>query len=249
MAKKVLIVDDHEDLRVTLREFLEGYEVLEAGDGETALRILRRGNEIGLVILDVMMPGISGLDVLVEIRKMTPSPKVIILTGHSSKDVAIEALRAHADDYIEKPINIARLQGAVQKLMAAENGEPEPDSLDLAGKIAKVKKFVEVNCCKKVNLADAADTVFLSPKYLSRVFRLHARCGFNEYKLKCKVEKAKELLVKYGYTINQIADKLGYENPESFIRQFKKIVGSTPTEYRNKKKKVSRRGAVHGRTK
>ena len=234
MAKRILVVDDNEDLRRELRDFLEGHDVLEAASGEAALAIMRRANDIGLVILDVMMPGISGIDVLQEIRRTEPNLSVIILTGHSSKDVAIEALKAHADDYIEKPINIKKLQSAVERLIAAQSGEPELSAMDLLGKLNKVKRFIEDNCYKKTHLEDAAAVVCMSPKYLSRVFREQLKVGFNEYKLGVKMREAKKLLAKSGYTVNQIADKLGYENPESFIRQFKKIAQDTPAQYRRK---------------
>lgn len=237
MPQKILIVDDHEDLRASLREFLEDYTIFEATNGEEALKILRRANDINLVILDVMMPGISGLDVLSELKKKEPNLGVIILTGHSSKDVAIEALKSHADDYIEKPINIKKLQEAVEKIMAHQSGEPDADSLDIEGKIKKVKKFLNDNCYKKIGLIDATNAVNLSPKYLSRAFKQYMKMGFNEYKLMVKIEKGKELLIKSGYTISQIATKLGYENSESFFRQFKKITGYAPTNYRSKMKK------------
>ena len=251
MPKKILIVDDHEDLRASLREFLEDYTVLEAVNGEEALKILRRANDISLVILDVMMPGISGLDVLSELKKKEPHLGVIILTGHSSKDVAIEALKSHADDYIEKPININKLQEVVELIMARQSGEPDADSLDIEGKMKKVKKFIDDNCYKKIGLADAANAVYLSPKYLSRAFKEHMKMGFNEYKLMVKIEKGKELLTKYGYTISQIATRLGYENSESFFRQFKKITGYAPTDYRlkMKKKKTIKKNAIHGNKK
>lgn len=237
MAKRILIVDDSEDLRKELHDFLEDHDVLEADSGEAALTILRRANDIGLIILDVMMPGISGIDVLQEIKKTDPDVGVIILTGHSSKDVAIEALKAHADDYIEKPINIKKLQYSVGKLIAQQNGEPELSSMDLLSKLNKVKRFIEANCYKKTRLEDAASVVCMSPKYLSRVFSQHMKVGFNDYKLEIKMREAKKLLVKYGYTVNQIAEKLGYENPESFIRQFKKLTRTTPAQYRLKMKK------------
>lgn len=243
MADKILIVDDDADLRSELCDFLEGYEVVQASSGEEALRLLRRANEIGLVILDVMMPGVSGLDVLTEIKKTDPGLSIVILTGYSSKDVVIEALKGHADDYIEKPISIDKIKDAVERLLETKRGGADINALDLKGRIEKVRRFVEKNCCKKTGLKDAASAVCLSPKYLSRVFKQYTRVGFSEYRLKIKTEKAKELLVKSGYNVNQVAEKLGYENVESFIRQFKKITRYTPAGYRKKasKKKLSAR--------
>lgn len=237
MADKILIVDDDEDLRSELCEFLEGYQTIEASSAEEALRLLKRPNEIGLVILDVMMPGLSGLDILTEIKRMEPSLKTIILTGHSSKDIAIEALRAHADDYIEKPLGLGRVKDTVERLLEIRRGEPDLSTLDLKGKTEKVKRFVERNCCKKITLEEAANAVCLSPKYLSRVFKEQLKTGFSEYKLSLKFAKAKELLKESGCNINQIAQNLGYENAESFIRQFKKLSGKTPTQYRVRIKK------------
>lgn len=237
MPDKILIVDDDEELRSELKDFLEGYEVVEASNGASALKLLKNANEIGLVILDVMMPGINGLDVLNEIKRTDPSLRTIILTGYSSKDVAIEALKGHADDYIEKPIDPHRLKETVERLLDSAYGKDGIDTSDIRGKIEKVKHFVERNCYKKTTLNDAAQSVYLSPKYLSRIFKQHTGIGFREYRLKIKIESSKDLLLKTAYNVNQITEKLGYENAESFIRQFRKFTGYTPTEYRKKSKK------------
>lgn len=246
MPDKILIVDDDSELRSELRDLLEGYEVIEAANGEDALGILRRANEIGLVILDVMMPGANGIDVLGMIKKSDPKLNIIILTGHSSKDVAIEALKGRADDYIEKPVNVGKITDAVERLLGEPSGASTDISLlSLKDKIEKVKRFIEVNRYKKVTLEEAANSVCLSPKYLSKIFSDYSKTGFTDYKLEVKINAAKELLKKSGCNIDQISYKLGYENTESFIRQFKKITGKTPTGYRKqfskKKRKAKRR--------
>lgn len=233
MAEKILIVDDDRDLRSELCDLLEGYEVVEASAAEAALELLRKPNEVGLVILDVWMPGLNGIEALTEIKKLDPGLGIIILTGHSSKDVAIEALKGHADDYIEKPVDMHKIKDAVERLLGKKSGQ-DSAGLGLEGKIEKVKTFVERNFCKKVTLKEAANAVCLSPKYLSRIFREFAKTGFGDYKLALKVNKAKEFLGKSAYNINQISDKLGYENTESFIRVFKKLTKCTPTQYRKK---------------
>ncbi len=234
---KILLVDDDEDLRSELRDFLEGYDIIEASDGNTALNLLKKANNIDMVILDIIMPGLNGIDVLKEIKKIDSNISVVMLTGHSSKNVAIEALKGRADDYVEKPLDFIKLKNIIDKLFEPKKGEGNIDTTDIKGKIEKIKHFIERNCFKKIFLKDVSDIVFLSPKYLSRIFKEYTGTNFNEYKLKVKTEKAKELLTKTGCNINQIADKLGYENTESFIRQFKKITNLTPTEYRKKKKK------------
>jgi len=237
LLEKVLIVDDDAELRSELRDFLEGYDVVEASRGEDALRLLKRANDIGVVILDVVMPGVSGLDVLTEIKKMDPDLGIIILTGHSSKDMAIRALKCRADDYVEKPLYGGKIREAVEKLMESRDGRGDMSVLDLGGKVEKIKRFVEKNRYKKIGLEEAANAVCLSPKYLSRVFKEYTRTGFTDYKLAVKIKGAKTLLSKTSCNINQIAAKLGYENAESFIRQFKRSTGYTPTGYRKRTKK------------
>jgi two-component system, response regulator YesN len=234
MANKILLVDDDSEFRAEMKEFLDGYEVIEAFDGREALRVLKRANEIVLVILDIQMPGPSGIDVLREIKKIDPHLGIVILTGYSTKDLAIEALKAHADDYIEKPMDINKVKGIIHKVITMKQPRSSIDTTTIKGKIEQVKNFIAINCFKKTSLSDAAEAVCLSPKYLSRIFMQHTGESFSAHKLKIKISKAKELLGAGGLNINQISDKLGYENAESFIRQFKKLTRLTPTQYRAK---------------
>jgi two-component system response regulator YesN len=237
MPNKILLVDDDAGFRSELCDYLEGYETLQAPSGEEALKILKRANDIDVVVLDVMMPRVNGLDVLTEIKKNDPDMGIIIMTGFGSKDVAVEALKGHADDYIEKPTQVSGLRESIEKVLAAKRCEDPATETGIPGKIEQVKSFIERNCFKKISLNDAAQSVYLSPKYLSKIFKQHAKVGFSEFKLKIKIDKAKELLLKSALNINQISDKLGYENPESFIRQFRKFTQCTPTEYRKKMRK------------
>lgn len=247
MAAKILIVDDDAEIRSELRDFLQGYDILEAPGGSEALQILKRANEIDAVLLDVMMPGLDGIDVLKQIKKIDPQLSVIIFTGHSSKDTAVEALKGHADDYLEKPLDVGKMDEVIRRAIEARQGKNKcgPDTASVEGKIEKVKQFTQRNCFKKTTLEDAAAAVCVSPKYLSRLFKERAGISFTEYRLKIKMEQARQLLCKSGCNINQVSDKLGYENTESFIRQFKKFTRCTPAVFRlkSKKKAIKRKAA------
>jgi two-component system, response regulator YesN len=235
MSYKILLVDDDQEFRDEFRDALEGdYEVVVAKDGIDALEILNKPHTIDAIVLDVMMPGMRGTELLTEIKKIAPDLGIIMLTGHSSESVAIAALKGHADDFIEKPLDVEKFKGTLAQLLRAKNCEPELDACDLKDKIERVKRFAERNIDKKVSLEDAAASVALSPKYLSRVFKQEAGMGFAEYRAEVKVREAKKLLETTGYNINQIADKLAYQNVESFIRVFQKSVGCTPSAYRKK---------------
>lgn len=232
MAEKILLVDDDRDFRTEMKYCLEDYEIIEAGNGQEALEILKKPHEIDLVILDVMMPGLNGTEVLREVKKLSPEMATIILTGYSSKNIAIEALKGKADDYLEKPFDPEKTREVIEGLLSKQRGEEDISVTDIAGKIERVKSFTQRNDSKKVCLKDAAMAVCLSPKYLSRIFKQNTGMGFSQYKLQLKITKAKEMLEKTGMNVDQISDKMGYQNSESFIRIFKKLTGMTPTEYR-----------------
>ncbi len=233
MSYQILLVDDDIDFREELRESLmDNYRVSEAGSGEEALKIIGRPNSIDLVILDVGLPGLSGIETLIAIKSIDPSLPIIILTGQSSKDVAVDALKGRADDYIEKPFNMDQFLRIIDKMVSRGKGPLE--ALKDRNKMELVKKFIERNSSKKVSLKDAAQEVSLSLKYLSRVFKEKNGQGFNEYRLKLKMDKAMELLRSRATTVSEIAFQLGYKNPESFVRIFKKKTGATPAEYRRK---------------
>jgi len=237
MKHHILLVDDDEIFRRQFCDCFEGYFIQEASSGEDAIRQLKKTNKIDIVLLDVRMSGKSGIEIIDEIRKISPDVGIIIITGYSSKEVAIQALRKRADDYIEKPFDVNSARQIINRVINIKNSCEDIDADDSKNKINQAKNFISKNCFKKFGLMDAAKEVSLSPKYLSRIFKEHVGKGFNEYKLGLKMSKAKKLLTQTEYSIYQIADKIGYDNTESFIRLFKKINNCTPSEYRKKLKK------------
>ncbi len=227
MPYQILLVDDDPEFREELRECLGQYRIIEAASGGEALRIIQKPHAIDLVLLDVLMPDLRGTEVLREIRKIAPHLGIIILTAHSSEDVAIDALKGRADDYVEKPFEVDQLRKTIERVLADRKG-----NTGLPGKMERVKRFLKNNCGKKVSLKDAAGEVCLSPKYLSRIFKEKIGTGFTDYRLKIKTQTAKRLLDTASVSVQEVADRLGYKNLESFVRIFKKITGHTPTAYR-----------------
>jgi two-component system response regulator YesN len=237
MPYHILLVDDDEDFRTEFREYLEDFRFSEAASGNEALEILRRPHDIDLVVLDVMMPGLRGTEVLRRIKAEDRDMPVVILTAYSSKDIAVEALKGDADDYIEKPVDIVKAKHIIDKLLSQSRARGDLETGGMEGKIERVKHLLEINYHKNVSLEDAARIVCLSPKYLSRIFKERTGTGFSEFKLRVKMSEAKKLLDKTKSNVDQISYQLGYQNPESFIRMFKKTTGLTPTGYRSRKRR------------
>ena len=108
---KILVVDDEENIRKSLKMILEyeGYNFLEAADGEEALYTLEETVGLDLVLLDVKLPGKDGLEVLEELKKKPYSPEVIMVSGHGTIKTAVEATKLGAFDFLEKPLHRERV--------------------------------------------------------------------------------------------------------------------------------------------
>ena len=111
----ILIVDDEAGSRESLRMILKSiYEVHTAENGQEALNFISR-NKVELVTLDLNMPGLSGFDVLKEIKKLRPDIEVVIVTGYGTLKNAQEATHHGAADFISKPFNVADIIISVSK--------------------------------------------------------------------------------------------------------------------------------------
>jgi len=119
MAAKILIVDDEKAVRESLEEILrmEDYQVETAASGEEALEQVN-DEEYDLVLLDLKMPGIDGVEVMRQISRYAQNTKVIILTGHGTLESAIEALRLGAEDYMLKPYESAAILDSIGRALS-----------------------------------------------------------------------------------------------------------------------------------
>ncbi len=119
---KILVVDDESRMRKLVHDFLarEGYEVVEAADGEEALDIFYSDKEISLIVLDVMMPKINGWEVCREIRKISKLP-IIMLTAKGDESDELNGFEIGADEYISKPFSPKILVARVTALLRRAN--------------------------------------------------------------------------------------------------------------------------------
>jgi len=122
---KVLMIDDEEQFRTTTSKILtrRGYETTVAADGEEALRILRSRPQ-DVVILDIKMPGLNGMEILPKIKGTHPRTQVIMLTGHGNLESAKESLEHQAFDYLLKPCDIDLLDRRIKDAYAAAHKGP-----------------------------------------------------------------------------------------------------------------------------
>lgn len=118
----ILVVDDEETIRYCLKEALEaeGHKVYTSEDGGNSLRLTKELIP-DLVILDLKMPGMNGLDLLREIKQHDQNILVILLTGHASVDSAVSAMKAGAFDYLEKPFKMEHIKVVVDKALSTQS--------------------------------------------------------------------------------------------------------------------------------
>jgi DNA-binding response OmpR family regulator len=129
---EILVVDDDQDLRESIAEVLSeaGFAVTEADRGEEALEHLAHKN-LDLILLDLIMPGLSGLELMGRIREKSPRMPVIMITAFASVDNAVAAMRQGASDYITKPFRIDALLASVGRVLEEARFASCMTSLDL----------------------------------------------------------------------------------------------------------------------
>ena len=118
MPEKILVVDDEEEVRFMLREALakRGFEPVLAPDAETALELLRAGG-LDLVLLDIMLPGMDGIQAIPKIQEIDPQVPILMMTAHGSRDIAVRAIQAGAYDFFDKPFKIDELTIVVRRAL------------------------------------------------------------------------------------------------------------------------------------
>jgi DNA-binding response OmpR family regulator len=127
---RILIVDDETTLRTTMADLLaaEGREIAAASSGEEALAYLE-GSQFDLIIVDLIMPGIDGLQVIDVAQKLSPQAKIIMLTAYGTLDSAIQAMRRGATDYLLKPANAQQIEAAVDRALQQRFEESRREQL------------------------------------------------------------------------------------------------------------------------
>jgi YesN/AraC family two-component response regulator len=241
----VLVVEDEPLVRSFLRDALAPRaRVLEAKDIEQAIEILQEHahGHVHLVLADHVLPTRSGLELLQITKRSWPWLPVVILTAFGSEELAVQALRAGASDYLRKPIQLDALLQTVGTLVARSNrtfdSERSPDDRDARARavhpnIQRALIFMRKHFARTITLTDVAREAGLSRFHFCRLFHHETGVRFHEYLHALRVTQAKELLAGDRYVrVSEVAYAVGFNDLSHFDRTFRKMVGHSPSQYR-----------------
>lgn len=248
---KILIADDEHIEREILTDIIcrrmeHEAEVRTAENGRRAVEIAALWGA-DIVLMDIEMPGINGLDAVRQIMAQRPATKVLFITAYSLFQYAHEAVRLGACDYILKPVDADNVEQAIRRAAAQAETQRQLEELARAGAgqeveadsgdrvslmMSKVKGYLQSNYMYDVSLDSLGDILRISPSYLSSTFKKCFGVGFLDYLTELRVQAAKDLLADPLRSTAEVASLVGYESASYFTRAFKKKTGQTPTEYR-----------------
>lgn len=264
---KTIVVDDEENIRYLVSRLISlgnlGICVIgEASDGEEGLEMCRQLKP-DIIVTDIRMPGMDGLEMLSRIKEILPFSEVILISGYSDFHHAQKAVEHGALAYLLKPIEELNLYAALSKakdrILARINDKDRIKRLkkevkklqsDFIGSnscvvneeykngnihFKKALSYINENYCSEITLEDIAERIFMNATYFSDMFRKVVGRTFIDYLNDLRIQKAKLLLGISELRISEIADMVGFKEDSYFIRVFKKYTGMTPSEYRSNK--------------
>jgi signal transduction histidine kinase/ligand-binding sensor domain-containing protein/DNA-binding response OmpR family regulator len=247
---KVLIIEDNQDMRLYINSSLaRHFHILEAQNGKEGFEIARK-EEPDLIISDVMMPEMNGLELCRKIKNdlYTSHIPIILLTAKSEVEDYIEGLELGADDYIAKPFNIeiliAKVSGIIEnrkKLRKRFSSLEEVTPSDFTTSkldeqfINKINELIEVHYNDSgFDVDKFASNMFVSRSQLYKKLKAITDLSANDYLTVYRLKKSVELLKKGELQISEIAYVTGFNDPKYFSRIFKKYYQCTPSEYISK---------------
>lgn len=187
-----------------------------------------------LLITDIRMPKISGLDLCRHIFEKKYPTKVMILSGYGEFEYAKQAIQYGVSEYLLKPILKDEFEEILEKMLERHFAtQKEQQEKEKTGDVIfEVENYIKENIESDLSLELLASVVHLNPSYLSRYFKESTGENLSNYVTRCKMEKAAWLLDNTEQKINEIMLQLGYQKSQHFAKIFREQYGVSPKEYK-----------------
>jgi two-component system response regulator YesN len=256
---RLMIVEDEMIERIVLKKMLlkkfgEECQVFEAQNGNEAIEIFKR-EDIQVVILDIGMPGMNGIQAAEIMRKEKKECCIIFLTAYDRFDYAKKAISIRAMEYLLKPYSQREVLNVVEEaLRIAGEQEDRPgeiklheeeehtkealaDESDFSGSrlsvlTAMVEEYIRSNYMNDISMSETARAVGYSEPYFCRMFKLQFGQSFTSYLSEYRVREAKKLLAQPNVIVKEVGVRVGYLDSNYFTKVFKRLEGVNPSDYR-----------------
>ena len=243
---RVMVVEDEEMIRKGIVmavdwAALDCIVVGEAANGEQALAVAEDCQPT-LIITDLKMPKMDGLEMISRLREAGCEAYVIILTAYDSFTYAQTAIRLGAVDFLLKPFHDGDLENAVlalQKKIAGQKKSadvqlPELRSGAKSRYVQEAMDYIGKNCADAgLSIGQVAAGLGLSEGHLSHLFKKETGLTVGSYLTRCRMQRAMGLLKEGKLRVYEVAEAVGYKDITYFSGTFKKLTGMSPTEYQN----------------
>ncbi len=258
-AGRILVVEDESALAEAITAALaRDYEVRCVLTGSEAIAALSE-SAYDLVLLDHRLPDLLGTDLLIRIKRFFPSTTVVLMTGQGSEDVAAQALRGGARDYLRKPFKLEELVARVEAVFAARRsgverrhdtygqrlaepsawGQPAADT-DHSRAILRAVRHIEAHLEAPLTLDSVAGLAGMSRFHFCRQFKRMTGHSFRAFVVRARIAQAKELLRDGTRPIGEVGVEVGFRDASHFGRVFRKIEHLLPSEFRRRTRRGSR---------
>ena len=236
----IMIVEDEELVRQGLTSLVNyeqfGMKVIDQAENGRIAWEKFQAQPADLLLTDINMPQMNGLDLAQLVRETAPSCHIIFLTGYDDFEFARKAIRLGADDYLLKPFSKADIEemlGKVKNKLDEERKKAQVETLVDQGHSTELEEAIHSRLAdSQLTLKDLAFQLGFSPSYLSVLIKKKLGLPFQEYLIQERMKKAKLLLLTTDLKIYEIADQVGFEDMNYFSQRFKQVVGVTPRQYK-----------------
>lgn len=240
---RVFLADDEIWETIGLKKLIEksGLPIQVIGEAENGIVALEQieKKKPDILITDIRMPGLNGLELAEEIRKKELELDIIVLSGYAEFEYAKKALQYGVCDYLLKPVEQEDLNQVMKKVIeksgkcrggAQESGDNA--ELENPTVIKQILGEIQNSYTEDITLSNLAEKYNISVSRLSTRMKENLGMSFTKYLTFRRVQRAKELLADDSLSIEQIAEMVGYRDYFYFIRVFKKATGVSPSVYR-----------------
>lgn len=241
----ILIIDDEVLLLSSFPSLLgRDFNVFTASNGENGLLKFKSNPYISLILLDLDMPGMNGVETLKAIRAVDEKIKIVIMTGNSSHELAMQCADLAVHGYIEKPVDPECLVTRLKKVLGIVNypvlknywlEEYETKAASMSPMIKNAIAFIHENANEGITRDEVSVYLGITPDHLCK--KLNKECGLTiaDYINRYKIHISHEYLLNMpDKTIAQVAEKVGIRDANYFSKLFKKYSGLSPGEFKKK---------------